>query len=245
MNAERALVVTDDLERLGEELRVACRDVESHVVALVESAIRVGGLLTEIRQLVPKGEWIAWLNDNFPLHVGTAQHWMRLHHYRSHVLAGSSIPEALRSISDLPRVNPYPVGFATRYPDWMREEAESLRKSGRSHTAIAKSLGIHHSTVAYWLEPDSYRRRRNTRLRERRAGARALEAERTREAERTAAAAAASGLSSAYSTIRLHLEALDRAILETSDDEERRLLRDARTNAQRAEDRIVRALGIS
>ncbi len=243
--SNRELQDAVDIERLGEELRAACRDVESSLAGLVESAIRAGGILTEIRQYVPRGEWMLWLNANFPFNAGTAHKWIRLHHYRAHVLPATSMNKALLSVSGLPRVDPFHVGFDRNHPDWMRAEAKSLKKSGRSYTAIAKSLGVHHATVQSWVNDAAYRQRQAASIQARRAGARALKAEQALAADQALAAAAEPGLSSAYSTIRLHLEALDRAILEASDDEGRRLLRAARNNAQRAEQRIVRVLGIS
>lgn len=49
-----------------------------------------------------------------------------------------------------------------RYPVEKHEQARKLRDAGMTLAAIGRELGVHHSTVFFWLDPDTQTRKLET-----------------------------------------------------------------------------------
>jgi hypothetical protein len=88
-------------DELGQEVRAAedaARDAVSH-------AIRAGELLIEAKSLVKHGEWLPWLDANFPGSERTAQTWMRL---ASKSAAVADLPTVREAVAMLTAPKPGP-----------------------------------------------------------------------------------------------------------------------------------------
>jgi hypothetical protein len=55
-----------------------------------------GRLLSEAKEQIEHGEWLAWLEDNFNGSSATAERWMRLHEHRDEI---ESVVVALKLIA--------------------------------------------------------------------------------------------------------------------------------------------------
>ena len=64
--------------------RVCC-----YARATLETAIRIGELLTEQKSSMPHGDFTAWIADRLPFTDRTARNYIRLHHERDRLKAES------------------------------------------------------------------------------------------------------------------------------------------------------------
>lgn len=80
------------LDDLAVEIRREHEACEQHALSTVEHAARAGELLTEAKAQVRHGEWLPWLEANFPATSRVAQAYMR-------------IAANAKSVSHLPSVN--------------------------------------------------------------------------------------------------------------------------------------------
>ena len=78
-----------ELEKLKltvvEQINAEHHACEAAVRAALKHAIRCGVLLEEQKAVVPHGEWLAWLNENFDGSARVAQTYMRLSRNRQQV----------------------------------------------------------------------------------------------------------------------------------------------------------------
>jgi len=100
-----------ELEKLKltvvEQINAEHHACEAAVRAALKHAIRCGVLLEEQKAVVPHGEWLAWLNENFDGSARVAQTYMRLSRNRQQVeelakaqtSAHLSIDGALRALA--------------------------------------------------------------------------------------------------------------------------------------------------
>jgi len=183
------------------------------------------------------------LEGNFRFHPATAHKFMRIAHYEHHLRNPTSINIAIEQLRGLPQFSN--EGGPPVYPEWMHEEARSLHAQGLNLMSIADRLDVHSHTITYWLDPEKARGLVQARRQRRRAEKQAFKDQEQWERREEAASAADSELAAAYSTIRLHLDVLDKAILADADVAIRGLLREARSAATQAEAKIIRALGTS
>ncbi|MFN8131162.1 MAG: DUF3102 domain-containing protein [Solirubrobacteraceae bacterium] len=86
---------------LAGEIRAEHEAAQAAFGAAVGHAIRAGQLLTEAKAQVPHGEWIPWLEENFPAGKRTAQGYMRLaaNAEEAQALAHLGIEGALRQLA--------------------------------------------------------------------------------------------------------------------------------------------------
>jgi transposase len=130
----------------------------------------------------------------------------------------------------------------------VRDKARQLQDSGLSIKAVAEQLGVDRETVMRWNDPTAAKRwqKRQKEWHRRRREALAALSEVDRQKARSVAAKKAGGsIAAAYSTVRVHLEALDAAILEADDRDLQATLRAARDLIHKAEDKIAEALRVS
>ena len=231
------------LEELGEQLRAACAGFEKNAKATLQAAIRVGEILNEAREGVSDGEWGAWLESYFPYGRYYAHSWMRLAHYQDRIAGSPSFNSAMEGLRGLPRIRPNVGG--SHSPDWMPEEASRLRTSGLTYQEIGDRLGVSPQTAHRWIDREGNRRRQAAYKRRRKAADKALAEQQKHETRQRAAKKAGGALAESYATLRSHLKALDQAVTESNDEGVQKILRTARNHAQRAEERILEALGVS
>jgi hypothetical protein len=96
-----------ELEQLSTGIREAHEACERDAQSAVEWAIRCGELLTEAKARVKHGEWLPWLEANFPAHQNTASNYMRLASNSQRVVNSASVREALAELAE-PRPAPDP-----------------------------------------------------------------------------------------------------------------------------------------
>lgn len=102
-------VATQRLDDLAVRVRDAHAEVEEHGRATVSAAIRAGGALIEAKTAVQHGEWLPWLNANFPAHRDTAALYMRMAANVGRVRHLASISEARAELTESRDPEPEPV----------------------------------------------------------------------------------------------------------------------------------------
>ncbi len=236
---------TAELTTLADQINEGHGRVVKAAGKTLQEAMKVGRWLLEAYELVPNGEWGRWMNDNCDFDVSNARIYQRIAHYE-HELTGdeSTITAALRSTQGLPAIRSTYQYQPNGYPTALKAKARAMLAEGQTPLLIAEQLGINSSaTVRGWRRSDKElavasrnQKRRN------RAARKALREQEHREAVMTAASPPVAEL---YSRVRLALEVVDAAILETFDSRDSaQLLREARTALYKAEGRIVKALGV-
>lgn len=93
------------LASLADEIRVEHEACERDARSAVDHAIRAGELLLDAKVKVRHGEWLPWLEKNFPATVQTASGYMRLASNRGQIENASSIRGALADLAE-PRATP-------------------------------------------------------------------------------------------------------------------------------------------
>jgi CBS domain-containing protein len=96
-----------DLGAIAVELRHEVEQSEHHWQTAVGHAIRAGELLTEAKAQVEHGEWLPWLEANFPGSERTARNYMRLGRESATVADLPTVREALAVVT-APRVEEVP-----------------------------------------------------------------------------------------------------------------------------------------
>lgn len=234
--------LADIANREHEQVEQAIDVVRAGVTAGVMHAIRAGEALTAARQHVPDGEWEAWVAANIHYAQATVKIYSRLATYRAEVErwieegGQGGILDAFRSLRGLPSVSEAPSR-----PEWEREVALARHAEGVPVNDIANELGIAWVTVKTWVDPTykAHRRaERNAAKKRRLAAAKALKQQEQDRAVRKAGGSAAD----AYAAVRKAAAALDRALSEAGEADEREHLRAAMSSVHRAEDQIVRSM---
>ncbi|MGO9885407.1 MAG: DUF3102 domain-containing protein [Solirubrobacteraceae bacterium] len=87
------------LETLADEIRAEVDAAEAGWQSAVGHAITAGEKLTEAKQLVKHGEWLPWLEANFPLSERTARNYMRLAAKSATVADLPSVRDALAMLA--------------------------------------------------------------------------------------------------------------------------------------------------
>lgn len=205
----------------------------------LDHAIRAGELLYTVKGRLAVNEWRPWVEGNVSFTLSVAYAYVRLYVYRDQIdTASPGIKAALADVKGLPTVG---LVGSPRHAGWTRDEARTLRSQGMTYAAVSEVLGVPEDTVYQWVNPDkvqAYAARRRERARRDKAARQALA-----QKERDAAVKAKGGQAAvAYANIRKAASALDRALSETGDANEREALTKALAAAHASEDLIVRAL---
>lgn len=96
----RELVPERRLAVLADEVRHEVGQADADFQSAVQHAIQAGEKLTEAKGLVGHGEWLPWLQQNFPGSERTARNYMRLAANRQRVADLPSIREAVASLTE-------------------------------------------------------------------------------------------------------------------------------------------------
>jgi DNA-binding transcriptional MerR regulator len=230
----------DDLAQVVNEEHSQVQIALSHGVM---RAIRAGEALLEARERVPKGEWVSWIEDNLEVDRGIVKTYMRLAYYQEELLAsgrGSSVKEAVAALRGLP-------GIARSYgpvkSDEAKREAKRLHEKGVPLREIARLLDTTHTTVKMWVDPE-FKRKRLKEGRERNRQVSAAKRALRRQEREKAIKRIGGSAAGAYSLIRRCAVELDQAIQNVEHRELEVALRSALENLYKAEDDVVRALGV-
>lgn len=255
---------TDLTNRTLDELAGLAR--ESHQLAIttaisaVTHAVRVGEVLLEVRQRIGYGGFERWVHGETEIAYTTANHYMRMAYYKDELPepdditawgrpgAGRGIAAAQRLLVGLPPIPKAHGGSSMVATDSERALAASLHKEGLQYKEIAERLERSVATIYSWINPD-YAKRQKARTRQRdqrnKKARRLLEEQEARDARQTAAHSIGGAVGEAYSTLRKHLDALDRAISAVSEDDAAfYALRRAQSFAYKAEDAFSEALRV-
>lgn len=231
----------DDLARIvTEQNRLTIKSLGM----AIHHALEVGAALLEARSRVPEGQWGEWCQDNLPISQDQVGLYIRLAHYRDKVLEHH--PSTLQEARALLRGLPPTFGFsgATPKPAEVVDAVYLLRDEGLTQRQIASELGLSKSAVDRYLKPEKRRKHEASMKNRRHRDRQAREALKRQERDRAMKNAGGTP-SHAYAHLRKCASALQRAIEEAIDHEVESNLRQALDDIYRAEDRIVRALGIS
>jgi len=112
-----------EIVRVGEETPLTLGEVRDNVLYLVDQfatawkrtlvdAVELGQALIELKAMTPHGEWLPWLEDNFPLGVAMAERFMKM---------GRNSSEMLNLPADTP------ITAAMKMLQAKRREARPLR----------------------------------------------------------------------------------------------------------------------
>ncbi len=210
----------------------------------LEHAILCGEALIEARERVAEGSWLKWVDDNLNISTGTLHRYVRLATYKDHLLSAERQPKSINAAIGYLKAIEIPaasVGRNGRKPTFDVEEAKRLRSQGMTYEQIGSIVGVSDQAVRLQLIPGAQRkamvytsRHKKKRLAERRA---LEQAQRDKKVAKVGGAAAG-----AYALLRRCCVAIDQAMIETTNDSERKSLRDALAQAHKAEDAIVQAL---
>lgn len=66
----------------------------------VQDAIKIGGIISEQKQLLPHGEFLPWV-ETLPFDERTAQRYMKLNHYKNKTDTVSDLQEAYRQLETI------------------------------------------------------------------------------------------------------------------------------------------------
>jgi len=238
------------LEQLAEAINKSHRAAHESAWAAVSHAVEAGQALLEARQRIDSGTFEDWVSANTEMAYATANRYMRLAFYKdelptsdgltsaTHGVGINAAQKALRGLPPIPKVFGSNGPVATKMDI---EVAKQMRDEGRSYRDIGEALGRNETTVYYWLNPKSRQRNRD--------GARSrrtAEREAFKRSERDKAVKRAGGdASHAYSHLRRCAADVQSAIDKSTDREQGAHLRTALDDLYRAEDQIMKALGIS
>jgi len=81
-----------ELQEIASEIRSENDKIVCHARNMLESALRVGELLTQAKSLVRHGEWTQWIEENCRISSRQAQKYMQLYEGREQ-LAGKTASE--------------------------------------------------------------------------------------------------------------------------------------------------------
>lgn len=84
-----------------QEINTLHSNIEGKLKSTVQDAIKLGKLLTNVKQELPHGTFLNWINDNCNFSDRNAERYMKLHNYKSKIDIVSNLPEAYKQIQYL------------------------------------------------------------------------------------------------------------------------------------------------
>jgi transposase len=211
--------------------------------AWLDHAIAAGEALIEAKRQVVHGNWTEWLRVHADCSQSMALQYIRVATYKGRALdapRGSrhAVMEHLRGLPGTKRQLRSPA---------RTEEAQRLIDSGLTQKEAAEAFGVSESTMSNWVNPDKYRKKLDnwkTKERRRSEAERALREKEERNRRDAAAKRAGGAVSHAYSNLRKTAADLQAAIEESDDRGQEATLRSVLDHVYKAEDELVRALGV-
>ena len=222
----------------------------------VRQAIHVGELLFVARETLPEhSSFESWIESDTGLTYSTANRYMRIAYYKDELPttpedwetigkpgAGTGIGAAtthLVGLPNIPRLNDLAGNRIVTEAD--RDTALQLRTEGLTYQQIGERLDRSGGTVYFWLNPKAKKANEESGRKRRHLARIGLK----RNARDAAAKLRGGEVARAYTSVRKCAIDLDAAIVDSSDEDEKRCLRSALNNVYLAEDRISAALGVT
>jgi len=84
-----------------QEINTLHSNIEGKLKSTVQDAIKLGELLTNVKQELPHGTFLNWINDNCNFSQKTSYRYMSLFQYKSKVVTVTNLPEAYKQIQYL------------------------------------------------------------------------------------------------------------------------------------------------
>ena len=136
---------------LADKIRADHAAAEADFQSGLQHVIDCGGGLIEAREALAHGEWLPWLNANFPLSERTAQIYMRFARNPKRVAGLRSIRQGLAALTPPP-----PAVILT--PELDREITKEIEQGDVSHEEIAERLGHDRRAISDAVVRDQIRR---------------------------------------------------------------------------------------
>lgn len=206
-------------------------------------AIKAGEALDQAHQIVPRGDWMAWV-ENLEISRTTCNLYVRLYVYRDRLHPGMGIREARHHLAGLPQTYPY-GGNPGASELALQQAAELVTEHGFTLREAALDVGVSQTTVWRFLNPEKAREI------ERRKAARETERARLRktvdrdQAIKRAVRKAGAAMTEMYAMAERMQDVLAQAQRETEDQDAKRALSEAGVHYRKMRDDIVRALGVA
>jgi transposase len=136
------------LDELADEIRREHELCVFHVLTALEHAIHAGVALLRAREVVGRGQWERWLDENCPSVARQAKAYMRVATYRDAIPGDvGTLTEALRELRGLPA---FDGSGPSAHPPEVRERALHLLGEGLSQRLVASVLGIDRKAITRW-----------------------------------------------------------------------------------------------
>ena len=84
-----------------QEINTLHSNIEGKLKSTVKDAIKLGELLTNVKQKLPHGTFLNWINDNCNFSRQTSHRYMSLFQYKSKCITMKHLPEAYKQIQYL------------------------------------------------------------------------------------------------------------------------------------------------
>ena len=132
---------TPDQEVCDDPIGRKVREIERQKTQTVQMAIDIGKHLIQVKQQLKHGQWLPWLQQNFPHSTTSAAHYMRMaEHVDLTKDQPASIREALQQIADAEEKQPQTKQSLTD------AVLQMMKSSRQSRYAISQKSGIGRAT---------------------------------------------------------------------------------------------------
>jgi len=84
-----------------QEINTLHSNIECKLKSTVQDAIKLGELLTNVKQELPHGTFLNWINDNCNFSQPTSHRYMTLFEYKRKLFSVNNLPEAYKQIQYL------------------------------------------------------------------------------------------------------------------------------------------------
>ena len=81
-----------------QEINTLHSNIEGKLKSTVQDAIKLGELLTNVKQELPHGTFLNWINDNCNFSQPTSHRYMTLFEYKRKLFSVNNLPEAYKQI---------------------------------------------------------------------------------------------------------------------------------------------------
>lgn len=241
------------LAEFATELTRAHALVQQAADEVLIAAANVGVILLEAkrqRQAMRPGDWRVWVTDNLPFSYATARLYIQCAKHRTVIenQGWTRITQVRDGLAALIGPDNKGKGITGKTkPEWMKTLARDMYSDGIPIAHIAKELGVNHSSVKGWVDPEwqAAARKKQAACNKRRILAERALIDRERDQSIKRAVSSVSGaLSEAYAMAERMQDVIGQAHREMNDTEGKRALSLAGEHYRRMRDEIVRALGV-
>lgn len=111
----------------------------------LDNAIRIGKLLTEVKEKLPHGAWLPWLQKNISFSRQTADNYRRVFEQRDKLLKVSNLADAYRLLEEPPR-------HSSQVPPWAKLDYSEELVNDTIETVTLAASGMAHRGVEVALE---------------------------------------------------------------------------------------------